>query len=228
MISVVIAVSILLGGKASPVERYNLAVQHIKGGDYRSAIKELKKLTREMPDFAREFEYRIGECYFNSGDPVKALEIFENLLRKSRGTYLETEVLYMLGLSALMAGDTARARHSFERLESLVTWGGAARAKLGFALLYYKTGKYRAVLSRTENEEDPIALYLRGRALLELGRPLEALPLFERVLRESSENQLKGLSGFSQGQALLLNGDMDAAYERFEAYLRDYGGELKP
>ena len=228
MISVVIAVSILLGGKASPVERYNLAVQHIKGGDYRSAIKELKKLTREMPDFAREFEYRIGECYFNSGDPVKALEIFENLLRKSRGTYLETEVLYMLGLSALMAGDTARARHSFERLESLVTWGGAARARLGFALLYYKTGKYRAVLSRTENEEDPIALYLRGRALLKLNRPREALPLFEKVLRESPDTSLRGLSLFSQGQALLLNGDMDAAYDRFETYLKDHGGELKP
>ena len=228
MISVVIAVSILLGGKASPVERYNLAVQHIKGGDYRSAIKELKKLTREMPDFAREFEYRIGECYFNSGDPVKALEIFENLLRKSRGTYLETEVLYMLGLSALMAGDTARARHSFERLESLVTWGGAERARLGFALLYYKTGKYRAVLSRTENEEDPIALYLRGRALLKLNRPREALSLFEKVLRESPDTSLRGLSLFSQGQALLLNGDMDAAYDRFETYLKDYEGELKP
>ncbi|MCD6087081.1 MAG: tetratricopeptide repeat protein [Candidatus Hydrothermae bacterium] len=228
MISVVIAVSILLGGKASPVERYNLAVQHIKGGDYRSAIKELKKLTREMPDFAREFEYRIGECYFNSGDPVKALEIFENLLRKSRGTYLETEVLYMLGLSALMAGDTARARHSFERLESLVTWGGAERARLGFALLYYKTGKYRAVFSRTENEEDPIALYLRGRALLKLNRPREALPLFEKVLRESPDTSLRGLSLFSQGQALLLNGDMDAAYDRFETYLKDYEGELKP
>jgi len=228
MISVVIAVSILLGVNVSPVERYNLAVQHIKGGDYRSAIKELKKLTREMPDFVREFEYRIGECYFNSGDPARALDVYDKLLRKSRGTYLETEVLYMLGLSALMAGDTARARHSFERLESLVTWGGAARARLGFALLYYKTGKYRAVLSRTENEEDPIALYLRGRALLKLGRPLEALPLFERVLRESSENQLKGLSVFSQGQAFLLNGDMDAAYDRFETYLRDYGGGLKP
>ncbi len=212
----------------NPAERYRKAEELELAGSYREAISEFKRLKKSLPDFEKELDFRICECYFNSRKLDRALECFLNLRKKVKGTYLEPEVLYLLGLTAVLLEDTAVAEEAFRRLAEFREWRGLERARIGEALLFYRLGMFDKVMLKTEGIDDPLALFLKGRSLIHLGRPREAMPLFDRVMRETEDSTLIGLAVFSQGQALLDYGDFSGAFNRFDAYLRNFSGELQP
>ncbi len=92
-------------GELVPAALYKIAGIHLKQGRPEQAVLCFHKLQAEYPDspFAAESIYNMGYCYFQAGDPGRALAAYENYLalgdasNKARVRFLSAQALSALG-----------------------------------------------------------------------------------------------------------------------------------
>lgn len=195
-------------------------------GLYESAIdyyRELKKtnLGREM---SFEFDYRIGECYFNIGEYEKAYRIFKDLEEKAQNTYLLPEVYYALGLIHLARNHPEEAeQYLIQKMKKFPGYANDIRVLEAQGIYYFTQNIYESAYKKLENALTGVGIFYKAQALARLKRPIEALQHFKKVVMLYPNTPLAEYASYEAADALYMNEDYGGAKELYIRFIKDYG-----
>ena len=186
-----------------------------------------------------------GEVQMELGDPLRASIIFTDLVENHSNHRAAPDALYLLAESLFRAGDLFGARRNFrdlteraERAERDRAYGGRVDQAIGRLLeIALKTRDFRGIeeeIARLDRSSASVvggsSTYYRGRYLygvavseelrdgelerrIDRARLREAALVFGQIPRES---HWYARARYHQGSIHVLEGDLDAAAERFE------------
>ncbi len=191
--------------------------------EYRKAIQEINNSARAItrPEEQGEAAYLIAEAYYHLGEFEQARSHYDQFLEAYPDHRLSREVLYALGWTYLKTADYLRAASTFDRLVA----GSDALAHSGLfrrGVAEKFGGKGDAALATWKDvvskaaagEFSDNALYESGLLLYEQKKSGEALPFFERVIKQYPSSDVFADSYRMAGECLLA----DSSYEKAKEY----------
>ncbi|MCK6449169.1 MAG: tetratricopeptide repeat protein [Planctomycetes bacterium] len=187
--------------------RYRLACARFELDDVRAARADFAALAEVRGfEFEGEVLFRLGQCALDEHDCAAAVKALDRAVEVARD-YLKTPARWLLGEACFACEDYARADLAYRAVLAVTPAGEYTDDALaGATWCAYRTkrfdeaerlaARYRAEFPRGERAAE--LQYLRGEALLELGRPREALECFAAVREgELADGALRG-AGFAQ------------------------------
>jgi TolA-binding protein len=205
-------------------ERYNAAQLLIEEGKHERATRELSALVNDFggSEFGDELRYTLAECYFNQGKFNNALNIFLELLERSRFSYIKPEAMFGAAVSYLMIGNYRQAQLLLEKLAKEPGYAQDPRTSYALGVLYYFQGAYEQAQKNLEGLEMPEAKFYLGKTYARLGKPLAALLKFKEITDQVPYTPLAQMAHFNAGLALFLNQDYDGARAKFQFFLEQF------
>ena len=178
--------------------RYQSALVHIAMGKFREAMADLDELLRRetTPGIREKALYRMGECHFNLGGLKQAREYFERVIRDYPKGSGRVDALYQLGEIAYQSGDHQGAIDAF------------------------------GAIANSGSELAPQALFRSGEVLMKAHRFVDAVPVFERYLKDHPQGKLRDDALFKVGLCQLELKDSGKALAAF-SQLRDSTGYFR-
>ena len=173
-------------------------------GEYRyrlerftDAVAALEVFLKEHPthDLAAEAGYKAGWACWRAQKPAQARPFFRKVAESFSKAAVATDAAFMAGRCADAAEDAAGAAEDFDRAVALAPASDAGmRAALERIRIDHRAKRYAEALTRAEAfitsyektpaaaERLPFARLYAGEALLELGRPQEALEAYGKTV----------------------------------------------
>ncbi|MBM4164591.1 MAG: tetratricopeptide repeat protein [Lentisphaerae bacterium] len=181
-----------------------LAAVRFLTGEYRyrlerfpDAVAAFEAFLKEHPghELAAEAGYKAGWACWRMKKPAQARPFFRAVVASFPKAAVAADAAFMAGRCADAAADAAGAAADFERAAELAPASDAGlRAALERIRIDYQARRYAEALTRAEAfiksheknpaaaERLPFAWLYAGEALLELGRPQEALEAYGRTV----------------------------------------------
>ncbi|MDD5408917.1 MAG: tetratricopeptide repeat protein [Candidatus Omnitrophica bacterium] len=182
--------------------RYNLGRAYIKEGAVKPGIALFEDIAGESidPDTKVNALCQIADAYQDTGDYLKAEEIYARILKQFPDSSFADYALYQAGLSQLKRLDYSSAIASFKLLpknypqskfleEAAYSLGAAYFQKKDYALSSEVLNRFRDEFkdSRLSGQ----AIFMLGLGLLNSGKTDEALNIFKDISRQySKESEL--------------------------------------
>jgi len=193
----------------SAASHFNLGSMLYRNGDVGGARGEMEAGLALAPEHYNGLS-SLAQLELASGDPQRAAELYEKLVRRSP----ETTELSNLGTAYLLAGRYADAARRFR--EALQLTPGSPSALLNLADAELLTGRpreaaalYRQVLEQIDQDPQPEKLLtVRAQALAHLNRAPEAVAAVQEALRLDPENPFKA---YEASLVFALIGDRESA-----------------
>ncbi len=104
------------GTAAGNLAHYYEGVCYLKMGDYKNAIKSLKKFDGKGTMVGYMADGLLGEAYMESGDNAKAIESFKKATADKNDGLVTPMFLYQLGLAYASNGNNNDAIAAFKRI----------------------------------------------------------------------------------------------------------------
>ncbi|MDR3738971.1 MAG: tetratricopeptide repeat protein [Terracidiphilus sp.] len=214
---VVLALMLAVGQQSPDAVELQRAQALLDGGRCGDAIPLLEKLLAAHPKAAM-LRYGLGRCYFDTENFAAAAGAFREVAREAPKS---AEVRFYLGSALGLSGAYGSA---VGELRSAIALDPAFEpAYRAFGMFQVQRGEYsKEALEALEKATtlkpgDARAHYWLGRFHQGLGNNGEARRLFERAEQLDSADAQTQLA---LGQALLADGEFEAALNRFNAVLR--------
>lgn len=207
---------------------YMIAEINFNQKRYKNAINYYRQIVSSqdpaMAVLKESALFRAGECYFNSGDALKANQMWEVLLSRFPKTYLRAEVEANRCQLLLKKGEYQQAEQHYRSLLSRYPhYRERDGIVAGLAQIDFAYGKYDQVLKRLQNRRTPEALYLKGRALFALNRFQEAANYFDKIVKYHSHHPYAFNATYLKAEAFFQNKNDSAAMLAFKDFLARYG-----
>jgi eukaryotic-like serine/threonine-protein kinase len=188
---------------------FNLGSMLYRHGDVAGARREMEAGLALAPEHYNGLS-SLAQLELASGDPLRAAELYEKLVRRSP----ETTELSNLGTAYLLAGRYADAARRFRGALTLTP--GSPSALLNLADAELLTGRaeeaaalYRQVLEQIDKDPQPEKLLtVSAQALAHLHRAPEAVAAVQEALRLDPENPFKA---YEASLVFALIGDRESA-----------------
>lgn len=209
-----------VGRRPSFKRLVTLGVAEFQQGEIAAGRQHLEASLRRAPGNSDALS-ALGQLELQSGDPRRALELYQTLVRRSPG-FAEVS---NLGLAELLAGRYAEAAKAFERV-------GAEKPRNPFVALnladtYLLLGRkaeaealYRKVLELIDQDANAGGaqfLTVKAQALAHLGQGLAAVTALREALRLAPES---GAPAFEAAVVYALLGEETSAVASAETALR--------
>ncbi|HID32350.1 MAG TPA: tetratricopeptide repeat protein [bacterium (Candidatus Stahlbacteria)] len=207
------------------VKNYGIAHQLFLQKEYIEAERYFSQLARRYrnSEFWYEIEYRLAECRFNLGRFHQARGDFSRLLNDpGLPKYLRPEVLYALGITAIILKDFKTAQDVLHRLVKNPAYQNEARANFAIGVFYYFQGRYKEALSKLKDNPILEAKFYLGKTYSRLHQPMEAIKAFKEITNEAPNTHLANLAIFSAGQALFENQDYTGARIKLDYFVNHF------
>uniref|UniRef100_A0A7V4AB69 Tetratricopeptide repeat protein n=1 Tax=candidate division WOR-3 bacterium TaxID=2052148 RepID=A0A7V4AB69_UNCW3 len=195
-------------------------------GLYENAIEYYKSLknTNLGKAMELEFDYRIGECYFNLGKYDEAYKIFKNLENRAQNSYILPEVYYALGLIFIAQENPKQAEdYLIQKMKKFPGYAEDIRLLEAQGIYYFTQAIYESAYKKLENALTGVGIFYKGEALARLKRPVEALQNFKKVVMLYPNTPLAEYASFEAAEALYINEDYRGAKELYIRFIKDYG-----
>lgn len=207
------------------VAEYMIAESYFLGGKYENALAYYRHLVTAN-DPANQYLldsvlFRMGECYFNSGQTDKADQTWEEMLRRYPDTHLRAEVEANRCQLLLKQGKFSEAENRYRSLLSRYPYYRERKSVLiGLSQIDWSYQKYDAILKRLGGLNTPEAYYLRGRALFALERYQEAASYFDKIVKNYLRHPYALNAAYLKAESFFqLNNDV-AAEEAYQEFLK--------
>jgi tetratricopeptide (TPR) repeat protein len=151
---------------------YELGLLHYRQADFAEAVKELKQLGSDDPDYSESLFY-LGLAAYKAGDNNEAAASFEKLAEKAP----LLEVLNNAGAAALAKGENEKALHLLRR--ALANSPADATYRFNYAYAQWRNRNYADAVEHLRvavkaNPRDGEAQFLLSKCLAALGQQAEA------------------------------------------------------
>ncbi|MDD5281569.1 MAG: tetratricopeptide repeat protein [Candidatus Omnitrophica bacterium] len=208
--------------------RYNLGLAYIKLGETKSGIAVFEDIAGKSVDPAVKAGAlcQIGDIYQDSGDYLKAEEVYAKVLKQYPDSSFPDYALYQSGSSQLKRSDYIAAVASLKRLIKDYPQSKFledAVYSLGVAYFYKQDyGLSREVLVKFRNEFkggrlSGQAIFMLGLSMLNLGETGEALNIFKDIPKQyPQEMELKQKAEYEIADCYYKLGQEKEAVRRFE------------
>ena len=161
---------------------------------------------------------RVRGAFARAGRFRESAEIMEGALGRYKGTSDEADVQRYLGADYRVLHEDAKARAAYEQALSLEPDGASVQNDYAYFLAERKTDLRRALkmaeyaYSKAKDSEQTQDTY--GWVLLTMGNAKQALPLFEKAVRQDPENGEINFHLACALEAMHRNAEAAAAYAR--------------
>ncbi len=228
------------GNRISPTDKlmdklhYNLGMAYIKQGAIKSGIAVFEDIASKSVDLAVKAGAlcQIGDIYQDTGDYLKAEEVYERILKQFPDSSFADYALYQTGLSQLKRLDYTSAIASFQLLLKNYPQSKFledANYSLG-ATYFYKQdyGLCSEILTKFQNELKGSrlsgqALFILGESFLNSGKVDEALGIFKDILRQyPQEGELMQKAEYEIADCYYKSGQEKEAARRFNILRAKY------
>ena len=167
--------------------------------------------------------YRLGECEFNLGKYLNAIDHFKDV-KKGKNRNLRAEALYGIALSYLAIGEREKAKVSLEEL--LLFYPGydnQPTAIIPLGLILLEKGDAKTALEHFRKVKDDLGcVYYSGLAFRELNKVVMATALFKEILKKGPESQWADKAQYQIGESFFQSKQYPLASEAFENLLSHY------
>jgi TolA-binding protein len=193
-------------------------------GKYEDALVFLDKVK------TKEGMYYRGRCYAKLGDPLRAIEIYKELIEKFPKTKVAEYSAYAMGDALFENKDYPGALEKYEDFLAKYPWTELkpyARYKLGCCHLHQK--EYEKAIQYflyTVKAEDPWlaahSWYQLGVARMRLNRINQAVNAYNKVKTDYPDMRVAALAHIRHGQSYIKRGDTVGAQIAFKQVVTVY------
>lgn len=194
---------------------------------YKNALNYYQMLARSQ-DPAKQFLadsslFRMGECYFNTGDVVKANQTWKTLLQRFPKTHLRAEIEVNRCQLLLKQGNYQQAERQYRSLLSRYPhYRDRDSVVVGLAQIDLDYQRYDEVLKRLQKRQTPEALYTKGRALFALGRFQEAANYFDKLVKYHNRHAYAHNAYYLKAESFFQNKNDQATVLAYKEFLERY------
>jgi TolA-binding protein len=205
------------------VKLFTEATELFEAEKYEEARIKFEKSLRGLGEYRMEALYRIGECYYNTGNYKKALSIFYNINSESRGTYLYPESIYAITLCHIALENWDEAARSLTTLTSdYPGYKDADKTKVLKAIISFGQEHYEEVTELLKNIETKEALFYKAKAYFFTEDPRRSLAAFKKLTDDYPESPLARYSSYYMGDVLFFTGNYSGALNKYVDFLEKY------
>jgi TolA-binding protein len=213
-------------------ENYILGYSLYRMTRYSDAASALAKVCGADDALTQNAAYHLGDCCIKLGDKARAADAFALACNDSFDADIAQESLLNYGRLKYELGGGIFSEAVYVLQNYLTKYPGSPRESEVKSLLiaaYYNANDYDAAyiaLREYPNPDNEIRMALQRVALLRAVKAVERgeLSMAKQLLDESISIGLQpkysALALFWQGEVAVLEGDMNLALEKFEAYVR--------
>jgi TolA-binding protein len=200
-----------------------------EAGQYDEARVKFEKSLRGLGEYRLEALYRIGECYYNTGNYKKALSIFYKINSESRDTYLYPESIYAITAAHIALENWDEAERSLNALTSEYPgYKNSDKTKITNAIIAFGQEHYEEVTELLKDIETKEALFYKAKAYFFIKDPRRALAAFKKIADDYPESPLARYSSYYMGDVLFFSGNYSGALYKYVDFLEKYPySELK-
>jgi len=199
------------------------ATELFEAGEYDKARVKFEKSLGGLGEYKLEALYRIGECYYNTGNYKKALSIFYKINSESRGTYLYPESIYAITACHIALENWEEAEMSLNTLTSEYPgYKNADKTTVIKAIIAFGQGNYEEVTELLKGIETKEALFYKGKAYFFTKKPLKSLAAFKKLIDEYPESPLARYASYYMGDVLFFSGNYSGALHKYVDFLEKY------
>ncbi len=205
------------------------ATELFNEGKYDEARVKFEKALRGLGEYRLEALYRIGECYYNTGNYKKALSIFYSITSESRGTYIYPESIYSIACCHIALENWDEAEMSLSTLTSEYPgYKESDKTKVIKAIISFGQEHYEEVTELLKDIETKEALFYKGKAYFFIKDPRKSLAAFKKLTDDYPESSLSRYAYYYMGDVLFFSGNYPGALHKYEDFLKKYPySELK-
>ncbi len=190
---------------------------------YSEARVKFEKSLKGLGEYRLEALYRIGECYYNTGNYKKALSIFYNIISETRGTYLYPESIYAITSCHIALENWDEAQRSLSTLISdYPGYKDADKTKVIKAIISFGQKHYEEVTELLKEIETKEALFYKAKAYFFIKDPRRALASFKKITDNYPESPLARYSAYYMGDVLFFTGNYSGALYKYVEFLEKY------
>ena len=191
----------LLAEENKEDELFFIAQQALTDGFYDIAKDYFRRYINEYPQSSRRIdaELLIGQCYYNDGEYVKALSIFESLLKQRNTERIDDALLFWIGQVYFKGKDFQRAKNYYDRL--VTNFPGSDYAAYG--------NFYKAELFSIQGDHS------------------QAIELWQNFIKDFPDHELKMEADFKIGEAMYHLKEYNSCLLHFSAFLKFYPDSYK-
>lgn len=205
------------------------ATELFEAGEYEEARIKFEKAIKGLGEYKPEALYRIGECYYNTGNYKKALSIFYNINSESRGTYLYPESIYSITACHIALENWDEAERSLSTLTSdYPGYKDTDKTKVTKAIIAFGQEHYEEVTELLKDIETKEALFYKAKAYFFTEDPRSSLSAFKQLTDDYPESPLARYAYYYMGDVLFFSGNYSGALYKYIDFLERYPySELK-
>ncbi len=200
-----------------------------EAGQYEEARIKFEKSLKGLGEYRLEALYRIGECYYNTGDYKKALSIFYKINSESRNTYLYPESIYAITACHIALANWEEAEMTLSTLTSEYPgYKDSDKTKVTKAIISFGQEHYEEVPELLKDIETKEALFYKAKAYFFINDPRRSLAAFKKINDNYPESPLARYSSYYMGDVLFFSGNYSGALYKYLDFLEKYPySELK-
>lgn len=195
-------------------------------GEYKEAAKAFQKaVSRSGRDYDLFINstYRLGECEFNLGNYLNAIDHFQEV-KKGKNRNLRTEALYGIALSYLAIEETEKAKNCLQEL--LLFYPGYNREPgvlIPLGLIFLEQGDAKSAVEHFRKVKDDLGcIYYSGVGFKELNKVMMATTLFKEVLKKGAGSEWADKAQYQIGESFFQSKEYPLASEALENLLSQY------
>lgn len=174
--------------------------------------------------------YRLGECNFNLGKYLKAIDHFE-WAAQSKNATLRGEALLGIAYCHLARKEYDKAEMFFLKLlQSYPGYQDLPRVIVPLGLIYMQDEQIQKATDLfSRNPEDVACLYYRGVCKRFLNRVITAAQLLKEVVSRDTEKEWSDKAMYQMGEAYFQSKEFPLAYDSFKkVYSTMLASSLRP
>ncbi|MEJ2568778.1 MAG: tetratricopeptide repeat protein, partial [candidate division WOR-3 bacterium] len=199
------------------------ATELFEAGEYDEARIRFEKALRGLGEYRKEALFRIGECYYNTGNYKKALSIFYSINSESRDTYLYPESIYAITACHIALKNWDEAERSLSALTSEYPgYKDSDKTKVSQAIIAFGQEHYEEVTELLKDIETKEALFYKAKAYFFINDPRNSLAAFKKITDEYPESPLARYSSYYMGDVLFFSGNYSGALYKYVDFLEKY------
>jgi len=194
--------------------------------EYKEAAKAFRKaINRSGRDYDLFINstYRLGECEFNLGNYLNAIDYFQEV-KKGKNRNLRAEAVYGIALSYLAIEEMEKAKNCLQELLLFYpgyNWEPSALIPLGLILL--EQGDAKSAVEHFRKVKDDLGcIYYSGIGFQKLNKLMTATTLFKEVLKKGTGTQWADKAQYQIGETFFQSKEYPLASEALENLLSQY------
>ncbi|MCK5534181.1 tetratricopeptide repeat protein [bacterium] len=195
-------------------EKYPLAAREFK--------KTIDKYSRDK-NTCLNARYRLGECNFNMGKHLTALDYF-NKVARGKNKSLRAEAIYGRALCYLAMEENYKSKDDLlELIQFYPGYRKEAKIIIPISLILLQDNQVKAAMDYLrENEEDVACIYYNGIVHQKAKETMNALGFFKKVVEKAPDSKWAEKAVYSSGECLYQIRQYALAYKSFEKTFKDF------